>query len=671
MNTETRENQVIDDKFVLLHAVEAGAFGTVYRARQMKLDRIVAIKLLNAEMLAESDSLPRFEREARALATLKHKNIVAVYGHGVWREAPYMVLEFVEGKTLSTVIALEAPLEPYRACEIFIQVCEGLSCAHNYGIVHRDLKPTNIMLIPGATGGEQVKLIDFGLAMLVPGYGAAAQRLTEAGVAVGTCYYMSPEQCVGSEVDLRADIYSAGCILYEVLTGKRPFDAKEPADLMSLHMDAQPPSLIDSLGDKPIVEELQAVLNKSMAKDREQRYQSANEMCEDLKSIITLGQARNAVASPPRAVSERKTRIRPSVALLGAGLAVTLLMVASLFMDSLQSREPVATNEPTSADLYSTLRRVYGNGVPFGSDKYHALLNKIVERNRFDHLVDEPRMREVYRRLAQSYVDRQDYDNGWRTQNIIDQLNAKLKVRDDFHYQDQIRRSRLYAYKRDYVRSDQILAEALSEAKASDNALVACHIRMIQILNARERNDYAAAEKLCREALSEKQRLPDGWVQRFVGLSAEVALVKGNVAKASELAESALAINDSEDLYLENTAMAVRCALVSKHYDRAAKLVKDADLNMLAPAGGMQYRAGLVFLATAVHMRDQVLVNQIVDTFRRNEIVGDADEAIRFDEQLCAKELAAANMLDVAVTVSRRIPWTSDHNLEIATRSRI
>jgi len=267
---------LIDNRFEVLDTIGVGGFGTVVKARQVQFDRLVAIKLLKTTLLNEPDGLLRFEREAKAINALKHKNIVGFYGYGSWINAPYMVMELIEGIGLDKIIAA-GKLEPNRALKIMAQVCQALDFAHRHGVVHRDLKPSNIMIVTDANGSEVVKIIDFGLAKLMPSYGIVGQKLTETGYALGTCHYMPPEQALGLPVDQRADIYSAGCILQHALTGDLPFDAQDNVAVMFQHVHDSAPPLSKQLGSSKQTSALQIFVDNCIAKNADDRYPNGAE----------------------------------------------------------------------------------------------------------------------------------------------------------------------------------------------------------------------------------------------------------------------------------------------------------------------------------------------------------------------------------------------------------
>ncbi len=352
---------VVDNRYRIQSVLGTGAFGTVYQAWQVQFDRVVALKTLNTTVLDEADGLARFEREARAISAIKHKNTIAFYGFGVWDHTPYMVMEFVEGISLESVLQEEGHLEPEHAVAIAKQVCQALQCAHAHGIVHRDLKPSNVMIVRSPGLPESIKIIDFGLAKLMPGYGIPAQRLTEAGVAVGTCHYMSPEQCIGgATVDHRTDIYSLGCILYEMLVGKMPFAGSENVAVMFQHVKDEPPRLPEG-GTDSRMQALQAILDNSMAKELNKRYFSAQQMDEDLAAIASGNYGTLAAAGR----SSKRSLVKKALMSIGANkpLLTGLTLASSICVliavtAGVLVKAPEA-NPKSSPELYTKAQRFY------------------------------------------------------------------------------------------------------------------------------------------------------------------------------------------------------------------------------------------------------------------------------------------------------------------------
>ncbi|MFQ5806776.1 MAG: serine/threonine-protein kinase, partial [Phycisphaerae bacterium] len=234
--------------YELLAPLGAGGMGEVYRAKDTRLDREVAIKVLPEHMAKDPEVLARFEREAKAVAALSHPNILAIHDVGSERGVPFAVMELLEGETLRDRLR-RAALPWRRAVEIAVGISDGLAAAHAKGIIHHDLKPTNLFL----TSDGVVKILDFGLARTVepvaPEERADASTIaleTKPRTVMGTVAYMSPEQVQGAPPDARSDIFSFGCVLYEMVTGSRPFAGKTSAETMAAILRGEPPELVDA-----------------------------------------------------------------------------------------------------------------------------------------------------------------------------------------------------------------------------------------------------------------------------------------------------------------------------------------------------------------------------------------------------------------------------------------
>ncbi len=264
-----------------------GSVGIVFRARQPQLDKIVAIKMLQANALKE-ETIIRFQREAKVIGRLQHPNIAMVYEFGVTeRKRPFMVMEFIEGRSLDNLISQEGAVPLPRALTILIQICDGIAHAHNLRIVHRDIKPSNIMLKQVAGREAVPKILDFGCAKLLePGVeGQDIIALTKAGHAFGSPPYMSPEQVRGQQLDERSDIYSFGCLLYEVVTGSLPYDDPNPIEIMFMHIEQNYLPLCQKRPDLTFPEELETIVARTLAKDPELRYQSMHDLQKKLETL--------------------------------------------------------------------------------------------------------------------------------------------------------------------------------------------------------------------------------------------------------------------------------------------------------------------------------------------------------------------------------------------------
>src|SRR5215831_14392634 len=310
--------------YEVLSPIGAGGMGEVWKARDTRLSREVAIKVLPASVSADSDRLRRFEQEARAAGILSHPNITAVYDIGSHEGAPYVVQELLEGETLRSLLA-GGRLSPRRAIDYSIQIARGLAAAHEKGIVHRDLKPENLFV----TKDGRIKILDFGLAKLTHAEeGSQATNLptatagTEPGVVLGTLGYMSPEQVRGKPADARSDIFSFGAILYEMLAGRKAFHGDSAADTMSSILKEDPPDL--SVTNQAISPGLERIVRHCLEKNPEQRFHSAHDLAFDIEALSgTSGQA--APAAAPRRKRVPQALLTAAGILVGFGLAALVL----------------------------------------------------------------------------------------------------------------------------------------------------------------------------------------------------------------------------------------------------------------------------------------------------------------------------------------------------------
>jgi serine/threonine protein kinase len=311
--------------YEILSRLGAGGMGEVYRARDTRLGRDVAVKVIEPGRAGDPSARSRFEREARAVAALSHPNILAIHDFGIEGETGYSVTELLRGETLRSRLDRES-LSWRKAVEIAAAVSDGLAAAHMAGIVHRDLKPENVFL----TEEGRVKILDFGLARLEPdgsdegGSALPTVSRTEPGTVLGTVGYMSPEQVRGLPVDARSDIFSLGAVLYEMVTGRRPFAGKSAADVMAAVLRESPPDPSES--GRKIPDSLARILTRCLEKGPEERFQSARDLTYALQEVSSsVGELSTTSGARPL------TTARPAgrrVVLLGAALALVGLFFA-------------------------------------------------------------------------------------------------------------------------------------------------------------------------------------------------------------------------------------------------------------------------------------------------------------------------------------------------------
>ena len=269
-----REQVVLNGRYELHRRVGRGGMAEVYLARDRLLDRLVAIKILFPEFATDPSFVARFRREAQAAANLNHPNIVGVYDWGKERGTYYIVMEYVDGQTVSEILRNEGPIEPKRAAGIAADVAAALGFAHRKGVVHRDVKPGNVLI----TKTGEVKVADFGIARAMTA--SSEENLTQTGSVMGTATYFSPEQAQGKPVDARSDLYSLGVVLYEMASGKPPFSADSPVAIAYKHVQEPIPSLAEKVPGIP--RDYEAITLRALSKDPDDRYSDGAAMRADL-----------------------------------------------------------------------------------------------------------------------------------------------------------------------------------------------------------------------------------------------------------------------------------------------------------------------------------------------------------------------------------------------------
>ncbi|HEY9714912.1 MAG TPA: serine/threonine-protein kinase, partial [Chroococcales cyanobacterium] len=277
---------LLAEKYSIIEEVGRGGMSIVYKGRHELMDRTVAVKMLQAQLVEDQTSIKRFQQEAKAASCLTHPNVITVYDFGIAPTGqPYLVMDFLEGESLIDIIKRDNHVEVSRVLNLFIQACDALEHAHQKGVLHRDLKSSNIMLIDFEGKKDVVKVVDFGIAKLMPSSGKQSQNLTQTGEIFGSPIYMSPEQCLGQPLDVRSDVYSMGTMLYESLTGDPPLMGDTVVATMQMHVASQPPSFEEMRPDLYVPPLLEAACMKALQKKPADRFQSMEEFKLALQRI--------------------------------------------------------------------------------------------------------------------------------------------------------------------------------------------------------------------------------------------------------------------------------------------------------------------------------------------------------------------------------------------------
>ena len=340
---------VLDGHLMLTAFIDSGATGQVYRARQLGLERDVAVKVLRRELLGDEEALRRFHREARVLAGLDHPHLVRIYSTGALADGtPFLVMEFLRGESLAARLSREGAFRLDRALRILHQVCEAVGAAHARGIVHRDLKPENILLVDEAGEADFVKVVDFGVCRLLS---ETVGSHRSSGLVFGTPHYLSPEAATGQATDARSDVYSLGIVLFELLCGLPPFTAPTLEGILRQHATAPLPDVRLHLPRGSCPDWLVEVLKRALAKAPRDRFRNAHELGDALQGPPPLRLSRPDEADEGRAVTIRPAFWqRPWFWLATLGVASALILVAlvrmgALSLPQLQWRAP-ATSSP-------------------------------------------------------------------------------------------------------------------------------------------------------------------------------------------------------------------------------------------------------------------------------------------------------------------------------------
>jgi serine/threonine-protein kinase len=297
---------ILNGQYQILQKIGSGGMGAVYKALETEMNRMVGVKILHPKLANRKDLVSRFRREARAMSQLTHPNTTKVFMFGELEDGSlYIIMEFLDGKNLNQSVRAEGPFAMERALPILIAVCGALDEAHKAGIIHRDLKPENIFLCQSAGLRDYPKVLDFGLAKV----GERQMRpgsviLTQEGMVFGTPEFMSPEQAQGKALTPASDTYSLAVILYEVLTGKLPFDAKSAMDFIQLHVTGKPVPLSQRVPGRTFPPLLDQIMDRALGKKAEERYATAADFAQAMQLVL-----QGATQLPPHLALQRSNEI--------------------------------------------------------------------------------------------------------------------------------------------------------------------------------------------------------------------------------------------------------------------------------------------------------------------------------------------------------------------------
>ncbi len=364
---DPRIGLVLDSKYKLIESLGQGGMGSVFRAQRLHIGDEVAVKLLHHDLVREKQALERFRREARTAALIRHPNVVSIHdfndGTGQTSEA-YIVMELVRGVSLGNLLRREGRMSPERAVRLMQDICAGVGVAHRQGLLHRDLKPDNVIVVPPSHEGDEetAKVVDFGLAKVRDV--TAQTALTQTGAVIGTLYYMAPEQCNGDELDARADVYSLGAMLYEMLTGGPPFRSNNFAGLISKHLHEPPPHFPASLGVSSTIE---SVCLRALAKNRDHRQPDAIAFGRELQKAFTAPVSYWPTAS----VTTPRSPLRWIIAAAGVFIALVAIVGVGIAIqfgrnrmqksrDLVSNINQIVTVNSTPVDLRGTWTGTYG-----------------------------------------------------------------------------------------------------------------------------------------------------------------------------------------------------------------------------------------------------------------------------------------------------------------------
>ncbi len=344
----------LPDYYQVLSLIGEGGMGTVYKVLDTRLDKVFAVKVLRPQLVADKNALERFKQESQAASSLNHANLAAVYTYDVGKHgAPYIVMDYCEGENLAEVLKHGKCIDVPSAIDLFIEIAEALEHAHEKGVIHRDIKPTNI-IIEQRNGTKIPKLVDFGIAKILPREGVNTQGLTQTGDIFGSPLYMSPEQCLGNELDARSDIYTMGCVMYECLCGKPPFSGGNPIKTILKHINDKPAELGKVSTQQKVPDDLQYIIMRCLEKQSENRYQTMSALKNDLMLLSEHKPLKRVKSTNNEKSNSFKQIVLPVLAMVVFLYVIAGPLLKSFIMDPALAPGDIVSHDPGAVAIPST-----------------------------------------------------------------------------------------------------------------------------------------------------------------------------------------------------------------------------------------------------------------------------------------------------------------------------
>ncbi|HEY9713448.1 MAG TPA: protein kinase, partial [Chroococcales cyanobacterium] len=560
---------LIGDRYEVLAHIGSGGMGEVYKVLDRSTQQIYALKMISQALAEQRTLAKRLEHEAQAARTLVHGNIVSVYDVGKALDgAPYLIMDYVEGDSLEAFLKKEVLLRQERALPIFIQIAEALVHAQQKGIVHRDLKPSNILITKTDGGADMVKIVDFGIAKISDQDRENKTKLTQTGELLGTPLYMSPEQCTGDELDIRADIYSLGCIMYELLCGKAAFAAENPVKVILKHLNEEHPPFPKNAGISP---DLQRIVSRCMEKLKQDRYASAVELQIDLERVLEGRKIKRHFHRRKKARQKWAVAVGGGLLLLcgGAGFVLTHNMGMQAGSNNSDLQPQLVESQPRPEYYAGKSLAQWTNAIEAAPEEPELYLNRGIlhgHRDERTNAIDDftqaialkPDYLEAYHERATMYVMLAQLDKAATDANKLIALAPDSAA----SYET---RAWVYGAREQY---GEAIADWKRALQLSDNGYYNYHLANIQLKLA----DYQSARTNIDAALSS-----DGRERSYFGVAGMISTFQNQLDEAKVQLEQATNCDDSRGVEWQMLAFYELCAGNPVAAERALQRAKSLE----------------------------------------------------------------------------------------------